>query len=313
MDRLTGMEVFVRVVDLGGFTAAAQASGLSTTMVSNHVMALERRLGARLLNRTTRRQSLTEIGARYYAQCLDILARVDGAETQAREMRSSPRGRLRISAPVTLGSHLLIPAVADYLRAQPEVEIDLQLNDRIVDLAEEGFDAAFRFGELADSGLTARRLRSLGRVVCASPGYLASHGTPAEPEDLAGHNCLAFHYVTPEREWIFHGAGGDRKVVTRGQMTVNNGPALLQAALTGIGVAMLPDYLSAADVAAGRLTRLFAEYDLTRAPLQLVYLPDRHMTPKMRSFVDFVLQRLGRTLSTQLGEEFFGSKAVGAV
>ncbi len=294
MDRLTGMELFVRVVDLGGFTAAAQASDLSTTMVSNHVMALERRLGARLLNRTTRRQSLTEIGAQYYAQCLDILARVDGAETQAREMRSSPRGRLRISAPVTLGSHLLIPTLADYLQEQPEVEIDFQLNDRMVDLAEEGFDAAFRFGDLADSGLMARRLRSLGRVVCASPSYLVAHGTPSEPEDLAAHNCLAFHYVTPEREWTFHGGGGDRKVATRGQMTVNNGPALLQAALAGAGVAMLPDYLAAADVAAGRLTRLFAEYDLTRAPLQLVYLPDRHMTHKMRSFVDFVLQRLGR-------------------
>jgi DNA-binding transcriptional LysR family regulator len=293
MDRLTGMEVFVRVVDLGGFTPAAAASGLSATMVSNHVKALEQRLGAKLLNRTTRRQSLTEIGARYYAQCVDVLARVEAADVEAREMHALPRGRLKISAPVTLGSHLLAPAFADYLREQPEVEIDLQLNDRIVDLADEGFDAAFRFGDLADSGLIARRLKSLGRMVCAAPAYLLAHGTPSQPEDLASHNCLVFHYVQPEREWLFQGDGLARRVTATGQMTVNNGPALLQAALAGAGVAMLPDYLGSADVSSGQLVRLFPEYDLSRAPLQLVYLPDRHMTPKLRSFVDFVMKRLG--------------------
>jgi DNA-binding transcriptional LysR family regulator len=293
MDRLAGMEVFVRVVDLGGFTPAAAASGISTTMVSNNVKALEERLGAKLLNRTTRRQSLTEIGARYYAQCLDVLARIESAEVEAREMRSRPRGRLKISAPVTLGSHLLVHTFAPYLRDQPDIEIDLQLNDRIVDLADEGFDAAFRFGELRDSGLVARRLRSLGRIICAAPAYLACHGTPVEPEDLAKHNCLAFHYVQPERDWMFRGSGNERRVSIKGQLTVNNGSALVEAAVAGIGVAMLPEYLAAPDVEAGRLVRLFPEYDLSRAPLQLVYLPDRQMTPKMRSFVEFVLERMG--------------------
>jgi DNA-binding transcriptional LysR family regulator len=293
MDRLAAMEVFIRVVDLGGFTPAAAASGLSTTMVSNHVKALEARLGAKLLNRTTRRQSLTEIGARYYAQCLDVLARIESAEVEAREMRSHPRGRLKISAPVTLGSHLLVHAFAHYLREQPDIEIDLQLNDRIVDLAEEGFDAAFRFGELRDSGLVARRLRSLGRTICAAPAYLARHGTPGEPEDLANHNCLAFHYVQPERDWVFRGVGRERRVTIKGQLSVNNGSALVGAAVAGTGVAMLPEYLAAPDVEAGRLVQLFPEYDLARAPLQLVYLPDRQMTPKMRSFVKFVLDFLG--------------------
>jgi DNA-binding transcriptional LysR family regulator len=293
MDRLSGMEVFVRVVELGGFTPAAAESGISTTMVSNHIKALEQRLGAKLLNRTTRRQSLTEIGARYYAQCLDVLARIEAAESEAMEMRSRPRGKLKISAPVTLGSHLLAPVFADYLREQPDVEIDLLLNDRIVDLADEGFDAAFRFGELRDSGTVARRLRNLGRIVCAAPDYLARCGAPAKPEDLADHSCLAFRYVQPELEWIFHRAGRDRQVAVKGQMTVNNGSALLAAALAGAGVAMLPDYLAAPDVQAGRLVRLFPEYDFSRAPLQLVYLPDRQMTPKMRSFVEFVLARLG--------------------
>jgi DNA-binding transcriptional LysR family regulator len=293
MDRLASMEVFVHVVDLGGFTRAAAASGLSTTMVSNHIRALEQRLGARLLNRTTRRQSLTEIGARYYAQCVDVLARIEAADVEAREMRARPRGRLRVSAPITLGTHLLIPAFAAFLSQQPEVEIDLQLNDRVVNLADEGFDAAFRFGDLPDSGLVARRLRSLGRMICAAPAYLAQHGTPAEPEDLAHHNCLTFYNVQPEREWLFRGANKARRVAVKGQMTINNGSALLEAALAGGGVALLPDYLVDADVAAGRLIRLFPQYDLSRGPLQLVYLPDRHMTPKMRSFVDFVLERLG--------------------
>jgi len=293
MDRLTSMEMFVRVVDLGGFKAAAEASGISTTMASNHIKALEERLGAKLLNRTTRRQSLTEIGARYYEQCVDALARIETAEVEAQEMRSRPRGRLKISAPVTLGTHLLAGLFADYLTTYPEVEIDLQLNDRVVDLADEGFDAAFRFGELADSGLVARRLRSLRRTVCASPAYLEAHGTPAEPARLADHRCLPFHYVKPEREWLFQSDEGVQRVAIKGPMTVNNGSALLQAAIAGLGVAMLPDYLAASDVAAGRLVKLFPEFNLSRAPLQVVYLPDRQMTPKMRSFIDFMLERLG--------------------
>jgi DNA-binding transcriptional LysR family regulator len=293
MDRLTGMETFVRVVELGGFTAAAAAANISPTMVSNHIRALERRLGARLLNRTTRRQSLTDIGTTYYAQCLDILGRIDSAESNARDQRSRPAGRLRISAPITLGAHLLVPAFAEYLREYDEVQIELQLNDRVVDLIDEGFDAAFRFGELPDSSLIARPLRSLNRVVCASPTYLTRHGIPQKPGDLLNHNCLAFHYVHPERDWVFPGANG-QSVRIAGQLTVNNGPALLQAALADIGIAMLPDYLVAEDLAAGRLVRLFPEYDFERAPLQLIYLPDRHMTPKMKSFVDFIMQHFAR-------------------
>jgi DNA-binding transcriptional LysR family regulator len=292
MDRLVGMEVFVRVVELGGFTAAAEARGISGTMVSNHIQALERHLGARLLNRTTRRQSLTDIGSAYYAQCVDILTRIDIAENGARDTLSHPKGRLRISAPITLGSHLLIPALATYLRDFPDVEIELQLNDRMVDLTEEGFDAAFRFGNLPDSGLIARPLLGLKQVVCASRDYLARHGTPTNPDDLANHSCLAFHYLRPEREWLFQGAH-EQKVRITGQLTVNNGAALLQAAISAIGIVMLPDYLVAEDLNAGRLVRLFPEFEFARAPLQLVYPPDRNMTPKMKSFVDFVLHRFG--------------------
>lgn len=291
MDRLTSMEVFVRVVELGGFTAAAEASGISPTMASNHVQALERRVGARLLHRTTRRQSLTEIGAAYYAKCTDILARIDAADSAAQDMHARPTGRLRVSAPVTLGSHLLVPAIADYLQDHPQVTIELLLNDRVVDLVEEGFDVAFRFGALQDSGLVVRPLRRLDRVVCASPAYLAAHGTPAEPRDLSQHNCLAFHYLTPERDWSFSGKNTE-DIQVSGQLSVNNGSALLKAALSHIGIVMLPDYLVEADLQAGRLVNLFPDYHSPRAPLQLIYLPDRHMTPKLKSFIDYVTGRL---------------------
>jgi len=265
---------------------------MSATMASNHVKALELRLGARLLHRTTRRHSLTEIGKAFYEQCVDILARIDNAETTAREMRSQPRGRLRVSAPVTLGSHMLVPALSDYLKEYREVEIELTLNDRVVDLVEEGFDVAFRFGNLPDSGLVARPLRTLSRVVCASPAYLAEHGTPRSAIELATHNCLAFQYIQPERAWRFD-EPKSQTVTVSGQLTVNNGPALLMAALNGVGIVMLPEFLVANDVEAGRLVRLFPEQNFSRAPLQLVYLPDRHMTPKLKSFVDFVVERFG--------------------
>ena len=290
MDRLTSMEVFVRVVDGSSFTAAAKDIGASTTTVTNHIQALERRLGARLLNRTTRSVSLTEIGKSFYDQCVDVLQRINIAETTVREMHAEPRGRLKISTPVALGSHFVLPALTDYLKAHQKVEIQLMLDDRLIDLAEEGFDAAFRFGRLPDSGLVARPLRSIGRVVCASSEYLAEHGTPQFPEELLSHNCLAFHYVQSEREWHFDKPRG-HTIFVSGQLTVNNVQALLTAALNGIGIAMLPDFLVEAHIAKGRLVQLFPEQDFSRGPLQLVYLRDRQMTSKLRSFVDFVIDR----------------------
>lgn len=293
MDRFTTMQMFVRVVDRGGFGAAAEGSGMSTTMVSNHLRALEARLGVRLLNRTTRRQSLTEIGATYYAQCVDILGRLDSADTAASAMRATPRGTLRISAPVTLGSHLLVPALADYLGRHPEVKIALILNDRLVDLVDGGFDAAFRFGRLADSGMVAHPLGGLSRVICASPDYLRRHGKPAAPSDLQAHRCLLFHYMDEERDWVFDGEAA-ATIHVDGQLSVNNNSALLMAAVNGIGIAMLPDYLARDDLAAGRLVRLFPEHAFARAPLQLVHLADRTMPLKLRSFIDFAVEKFGR-------------------
>ncbi|MGC1550642.1 MAG: LysR family transcriptional regulator [Rhodanobacter sp.] len=296
MDRFTSMAMFARVVERGSFAAAAEGSGMTPTMVGNHVRQLERRLKGRLLNRTTRSQSLTELGKRYHAQCLDILALVDSAELDAREMQTSPRGRLRVSCPVTYGTRALIPVLASYLDHNPEVQVELALNDRIVDLAVDGFDAAIRIGVLPDSGLIARPLRPSPRIACASPAYLSRHGHPQLPTDLAQHNCLAFMFATgPERDWRFPrpDGNGSEHIVVRGRLDVNGGLALREAALAGLGVILQPQMMLQADLDAGLLVRLFPDWPAPSWPVHVVYLPDTRMPPKLESFIAFLQDTLG--------------------
>lgn len=297
MDRFTSMAMFVRVVERGSFAAAAEGSGMTPTMVGNHVRELERRLKGRLINRTTRRQSLTELGRRYHARCLEILTLVDSAELDAREMQVSPRGRLRVSCPVTYGTRALVPVLANYLDRYPDVEVELSLNDRLVALAEEGFDAAIRVGELPDSGLIARPLRPSPRVACASPAYVTRHGHPQVPADLAQHNCLAFLFASgPERDWRFprpDGKGYER-INVRGRLDVNGGMALREAALAGLGVILQPELMLKEDLEEGRLVRLFPDWPAPTWPVHVVHLPDTHMTPKLQSFIAFLQETLGR-------------------
>jgi len=297
MDRFTSMSMFVRVVERGSFAAAAEGSGMTPTMVGNHVRELERRLQGRLINRTTRRQSLTELGKRYHARCLEILTLVDSAELDAREMQVSPRGRLRVSCPITYGTRALVPVLASFLDRNPEVEVELSLSDRFADLAEEGFDAAIRVGELPDSGLIARPLRASPRVACASPAYLARHGHPQVPADLAQHNCLAFLFATgPERDWCFprpDGKGSER-INVRGRLDVNGGMALREAALAGLGVILQPELMLKEDLEEGRLVRLFSDWPAPTWAVHVVHLPDSHMTPKLQSFIAFLQETLGR-------------------
>jgi DNA-binding transcriptional LysR family regulator len=296
MDRFVSMSVFVRVVERGSFAAAAEGSGMTATMVGNHIRALEDRLGARLLNRTTRRQSLTETGRGYYEQCVSILAQLQAAEGDARDIRARPRGRLRVSVPVMYATFKLAPAMSDYLESNPDVHVELALTDRFVDLADEGFEVAIRVGALRDSNLIARPLAPSQLIVCASPAYLSRYGIPATPKDLERHHCLAIGFTNgPERDWRFTLADGSEQTVhVPGRLDISGGGmALREAALAGLGIILQPELMLEQDIAAGRLIRLFADSPAPIFPVHLVYLPERKLTAKLASFVDFVISRFG--------------------
>lgn len=290
MDKLRSMEVFVAAVDSGSFTAAAEMFGMSPVMVGKHIRQLEERLGARLLARTTRRQSLTEIGRQYAERCRQILADIKTAESGAEAMRSTPRGTLRISAPVSFGNQRLAPAMTDYLAAYPDVSLDLDLNDRMVDLVEEGYDAAIRIGDLQDSTLVARPLMDYRMMLCASPDYLKRAGTPQTPHDLAAHQCLDFTPLNRRVRWNLNGSESE---FPASRFRSNNGQALRMAALRGYGIVLQSEVLLGEDVAAGLLVPLLEDFLPAPRPVSLVYPRDRLATPKMTTFIAFMLERFG--------------------
>ena len=292
MDRFAAMESFVRTVERGSFAAAAAGRGLSATMVGNHVRFLETRLGASLLNRTTRQQSLTEFGRLYFERCRTILAEIEVAEAAAGALQAVPRGLLRITAPMTLGTTVLPRLLAGYLRRNPEVKVDLVLQDHRLDLVADELDVAIRAGLLPDSSLVARALPPMQLVVCAAPAYIADHGAPRRPADLASHNCLDFAYSAEPLRWRFARDDGEEAVTVSGNLRINSGQALRAAALEGIGIAMQPDILVAGDLAAGRLVRLLDQYVLPTLALHLLTLPNRLRTSKLRSFIDHVVSEL---------------------
>ncbi|MEH2482290.1 DNA-binding transcriptional LysR family regulator [Nitrobacteraceae bacterium AZCC 2146] len=296
MDRFASMSVFVNVVEKGSFAAAADESGMTPTMVGNHIRSLETHLGIRLLTRTTRRQALTETGKDYYQQCLKILALVGDAEVEAREMRSRPRGRLRVTAPISFGTVCLAPLLIHYTQENPEVSLELTLDDRVIDIAKEGFDAAIRIGALPDSSnLTARPLRPWRRILCASPSYLDAHGEPTTLDELATHRCLCFGYPQgPEREYRLISKSGEARIArVEGYASINNGHALLAAAQSGLGIILQPESLVSRDLEEGRLVHILQDWSTTSSSLHIVYLIDRQMTPKLRHFIQFVGDRFG--------------------
>jgi DNA-binding transcriptional LysR family regulator len=291
MDRLKSMEVFVAVVDAGSFTAAADHFGISAVMVGKHIRELEERLGARLLARTTRTQKLTEIGHHYADRCRQILADIRAAESGAEAMRSTPRGALRISAPVSFGTLRLAPAMTEYLALYPEVSLDLNLNDRMVDLLEEGYDAAIRIGELGDSSLVARPLMSYRMMICASPDYLERAGVPRKPDDLAAHQCLDFTPLNRRVRWNLNGTESE---FPASRFRSNNGQALRMAALRGYGIVLQSELLLGEDVAAGRLVALLEDYLPAPRPVSLIYPRDQLATPRMTTFIEFMVRHFGR-------------------
>ncbi|BAU93028.1 LysR family transcriptional regulator [Methylorubrum populi] len=285
LDRVTGMQVFARVAALGSFSAAGRALGLSQTGVTKHVAALEARLGTRLLHRTTRRLTLTETGRSYLEACERILAEIAEAEAAVGAEGVEAHGTLRLNVPLSFGVREIAPALAAFSATHPALTIELGLNDRRVDLIEEGWDLAVRIGALADSGLIARRLASSRLVVCAAPGYLDRHGTPRQPEELKGHNCLGYT-LSDASGWRF----GDQAYPVSGTLRAPNGAALVAAAVAGLGLVYQPTFLVAEALRAGTLVALDLGAPCPTLPIHALMPPGRRPA-KTRAFVDYLAER----------------------
>jgi DNA-binding transcriptional LysR family regulator len=283
------------VVERGSFTQAADDLSLSRAVVSKYLSRLESRLGARLLHRTTRRLSLTEAGAALFEASRGAIERIDEAEAAVARLQSKPRGRLRVSAPMSFGILHLGPAIADFSREHPEVTLDMRLDDHYVNLVEEGFDVAIRIGNLSDSSLVARKLATTREVACASPDYLARQGEPETPEDLASHDCLIYSYLSTANVWRFTAPGGrEIPVAVTGSYRINNGIVLAEAAVAGHGILMAPTFYLGHLLREKKLRQILTRYGLPELGIYAVYPQRDHIPPKVRVFVDFFAKRFGR-------------------
>jgi DNA-binding transcriptional LysR family regulator len=291
MDRLTSLTAFVRVVDNGGFSAAGRHLNMSTTMVSNHVQSLEDRLGARLLNRTTRKVSLTEIGKAYYDRCTQILADIEQADDMAGASQMAPRGTLRIHS-ATHVVPFVAPVVAEFLASYPDVKVDLSMGEQNIDMIDEGFDVAVRLNQPPGASLIIRSLATWRHVLCCSPGYLQKHGRPQQLAELAQHNCLRHVLYQFQDEWHF----ADRKgtpagVRVAGNLVSNSGDMLRRAALDGVGIWLAAGFLVHGDLESGRLIRLLPEYRPVEFAMNAVYPHRHHLSAKVRTFIDLLAYR----------------------
>jgi DNA-binding transcriptional LysR family regulator len=298
MDILASMKVFVAVVDAGSFAAAAGRLDMSRAMASKYVMNLEDHLGTRLLNRTTRRLSVTESGSVFYERSVQIISDVTEAEQVAGHMSAVPRGILKITMPLSYGQHRLGPVIADYVRQYPQVKLDISFSDHKADLIEEGFDLAIRIGTLPGSGLIARKLGSGRVIVCASPDYLKRHGTPQTPEDLARHSCLGYTLSNSGDEWRLTRQGEEAAIRIAGPIKADNGDMLRLAALSGAGLIFQPHFIVSEDLQAGRLVQVLADYASAELGIYAIYPSRKHLSAKVRTFVDFLAGRLSTPLET---------------
>lgn len=293
MDKLEAMNAFAKVVALGSYAEAGRALGLTRSAVSKAVMELEHVLGARLLDRTTRRVSPTEAGLSYYERCLDILSRIEETELQVSRLHDEPRGVLRINAPMSFGMLYLGDAIAAFMAAYPDLSVEMTLNDRFIDPVEEGVDVTIRIAALADSSLIARKLAPARRVLVASPAYLAAHGTPATPDDLAQHRWLGYGASGLQR-WSYTKADGSvGSVPLKTALNANNGHILRDAALAGQGITELPTFLVGCDLAAGKLALVLPGFQRPELGIHALYTPNRYLAAKTRVFIDFLAARFG--------------------
>jgi DNA-binding transcriptional LysR family regulator len=293
MDKLDAMNAFAKVVSAGSFAEAARRLGLTRSAVSKAVMELEQLLGARLLDRTTRRVTPTEAGLAYYERCVSILADVEETELQISRLHDEPRGVLKINAPMSFGVSYLGAAAAEFLRLYPELRVELLLNDRFIDPLEEGVDVTVRIGMLADSSLIARRLAPARRALVAAPEYLEQQGSPGTLEDLTKHRCLAYGHMATAHKWQFVEGAKTVTVQFTATLCSNNGEVLREAALAGNGIAYLPTFIVGPDIAAGRLKLLLPDFPPTELGIFALYAPNRYLAAKTRVFIDFLSTRFG--------------------
>lgn len=299
MDKLTSMVVFTKVAKAGSFASAAKELGLSRAMATKHVMQLENSLGIRLLNRTTRNLSLTEVGMVYLERCLQIIDDIEETELAVTRLQKEPRGLLKVNSAPFFGAYHLAPAIAAYHQIYPDVTVELVLQAGYVDLIEEGFDLAIHLDDLHDSSLIARKLGSSQRVVCGSPKYFKKHGVPNTPEDLKKHNCLVNSALAPRDQWQFATPGDGKTTLIRvsGAMTANVADAIRMAAINGLGLALLPTYMAGQDLRKGRLQAVLTDYVPTAMEIHAVYPHRKHLSAKVRTFVDFLYERFHPTPS----------------
>lgn len=291
MDRALEMQVFCTVVDRGSFVGAAEPLEMSKAAISRYVSALEERLGTRLLHRTTRRLSLTDEGRQFYHQAKEVLAMLDEAEDAVSSAAPEPSGLLRVNAPVSFGILHLAPLWADFMRAYPKIELEISLNDRLVDLVEEGFDAAIRIARMENSSLVSRRLTGTRMRLCASPGYLQSHPPIRSLSDLADHGVVAYTNFASGSEWVFEGPMGMESVQTHSVVRCNNGDTCRSITLAGGGISLQPSFMVASDLRSGELIEILPEFRSVELGIYAVYPSRKHLPSKVRVLISFLVER----------------------
>jgi DNA-binding transcriptional LysR family regulator len=292
VDRFESMSAFVAVVEAGGFSAASRRVGMPLASVSRKVSELEVRLGVQLLKRSTRKVTMTDSGQQFFAACRRILDDLGEAERSAAGEFQAPRGELVITAPLVLGRLHIVPIVTEFLKAYRDVDIELRLADRVVNLLDEHVDLALRIGDLPDSSHVAVRVGGIGRVACASPGYLAERGTPRHPDDLAGHDCITFAGLASTREWTFRSGRSVASAQVRARLAITTAEAAIDAAVAGAGITRVLFYQAAEAIADGRLVTVLTAYEPDPFPVSLVYPAGRLVPLKLRAFLDFASPRL---------------------
>ncbi|MBI1200927.1 MAG: LysR family transcriptional regulator [Rhodopseudomonas sp.] len=292
MDKLASLRAFVKVVELGSFAEAGRTLRLSRSAVSKYVAELEQDLGVQLLQRTTRHVSPTENGQAYFERTLGILADLDAADQAVAQLQSTPRGLLRINAPMSFGTIKLGPLIAEFMARHPDLQVQLVLTDEQVDPVQAGVDVTLRIAELETSSLIARKLCDIDRVICASPDYFKANGRPGHVDDLRRHDCLTYGFLSTGNQWKLTGPDGDHWIAPHWTLCANNAEVLRDAAVKGRGIAILPVFIAEAQLKSGALATVLDDYRAPPLTLYAVYPPTRHLAVKVRLFIDFLVDRL---------------------